>query len=236
MCLIRSMSHRVLSLPSSVGSYVAHGQDFFVARLLWNLCNAISKEIGWVWDEHIQGMNFSTPMAEVSRSECVVWTKYNIKNAPGNVAMECFTRKPFFLRNQRPNLYSYQRQRSEQVPRHSKIYWNGFRLTIPGELKIPANTHVNVFVEFTAFGISHHYPYFGYFKFGLWSNLDDMLRVGIRIEWQVGGKWYSEYLRAHFLLAQAPKPFFGHHPEYPHISLQYTRYMELFSSLFQVKW
>lgn len=253
-CALHSMSDAVLALPQSVGAYLARGQDFSVATFLSNLTCSIESKVSWAIDKEIKGLNFSMAMAETARSESPLWLRHDLLNPQRELTMSSFSRRPT------PVIESKHKTKGPDgsihrtvciLPHGTEFIAQGqrrivrslFNGTIPKEWEIPKGTVVNVIVEIMPQGTDHHTPYFRLPEIGAFAIYKHLIRMGIRIEWQMNGIWKTGYLQSHTLF-KTPKPqsnpkkrslYLGY-PESPYLTSNFLRALELFTALLQVQY
>lgn len=100
------MSAAVLSLPTSVGAFIARGQDYSTVRFLSNLTREIAEASGWALTNQVKGLNFSMAMAEIARNESPQFLRYAARDLKDDLAMSTFHRRPSKIRKGTANASS----------------------------------------------------------------------------------------------------------------------------------
>ena len=242
ICALDSMSDET---PSSIGEYAAHGQDYAISGFMRKLTRKVAATTGWTLTDGVKGLNFSMAMAEIARMEAPQFLQCDVLGPSGELVMEQYHRRPgrMGFQNQigsrttsyvqvSPKATSYTTKDGKVTSRTRSR--KAFNVVIPNEWQIPRGTATHVVVEIVPGGQIHHTAYLRFPPtcIGAFSNMGDLMRIAIRIEWQINGIWRSGYLQcSNNSLFKLGATCSQNLPEIPYLPVAVTRMQELFYSL-----
>ncbi|KAH9207441.1 hypothetical protein DL95DRAFT_396046 [Leptodontidium sp. 2 PMI_412] len=86
-------------------------------------------------------------------------------------------------------------------------------------------------------GSLHHTPWLRIpTQYGPFSNVHDLKRIGIRLEWCVDGEYKTAYTQSSGISNLSASPIYKNHTDHHHLPQQYIKMMNLFSALYNVDW